>query len=147
MKVVFLQDVKGQGKKGEAGDVSDGYARNYLIPRKLAVAATKENLDELKQRERSKEAQSLKERENAFETSKRLETISVRVVARAGDSGRLFGSVTSQEIVDALKEQHGIVVEKNRIVQAEPIKAFGSYEVKVKLGYEISGIINLIVTE
>ncbi|MDR0818369.1 MAG: 50S ribosomal protein L9 [Oscillospiraceae bacterium] len=147
MKVILLQDVKGQGKKGEAAEVSDGYARNYLLPRKLAVAATSENLNELKQKEKAKAAQEVRERAQANENAKKLESIIVKVTARAGENGKLFGSVTSQEISDALLEQHGISVEKNRIVQAEPIKSFGSYEVKAKFGYEVSGTINLIVTE
>jgi large subunit ribosomal protein L9 len=147
LKVILLQDVKGQGKKGEAAEVSDGYARNYLLPRKLAVAATSENLNELKQKEKAKAAQEVRERAQANENAKKLESIIVKVTARAGENGKLFGSVTSQEISDALLEQHGISVEKNRIVQAEPIKSFGSYEVKAKFGYEVSGTINLIVTE
>ncbi|MDR2530474.1 MAG: 50S ribosomal protein L9 [Oscillospiraceae bacterium] len=147
MKVILLQDVKGQGKKGEAAEVSDGYARNYLIPRKLAVAATSENMNELKQREKAKAAQDERDRAAAAATAKRLESIVVKVGARAGEGGRLFGSITSQEIADALAEQHGIAVEKNRIVQNDPIKAFGTFEVKVKLGFEISGTINLIVVE
>jgi large subunit ribosomal protein L9 len=147
LKVILLQDVKGQGKKGEAADVSDGYARNYLLPRKLAVAATSENLNELKQKEKAKTATEIRERAQAQENAKKLESIIVKVTARAGVNGKLFGSVTSQEISDALLEQHGISVEKNRIVQSEPIKSFGSFEVKAKFGYEVSGTINLIVTE
>jgi large subunit ribosomal protein L9 len=147
MKVILLADVKGQGKKGEAANVSDGYARNYLLPHKLAVAATDENLRELKQREKANAEREAKEKAAAQETAKRLESLVVKVSARAGDSGKLFGSITSQEIADALKEQHGIEIEKNRIVQTEPIKAFGTYEVKCKFGYEVSGTLHLIVAE
>jgi len=147
MKVILLKDVKGQGKKGEAAEVSDGYARNYLIPRKLAMAATAENMNELKQKEKARLAAEAKEKATAVENAKKLESVIVKVTAKAGESGRLFGSVTSQEIADALKEQHGISVDKRDIVQADPIKAFGSYEVKCKFGYEISGTIHLLVTE
>ncbi|MDR3149885.1 MAG: 50S ribosomal protein L9 [Oscillospiraceae bacterium] len=147
MKVILLADVKGQGKKGEAANVSDGYARNYLLPHKLAVAATDENLRELKQREKANAEREAKEKAAAQETAKRLESLVVKVSARAGDNGKLFGSITSQEIADALKEQHGIEIEKNRIVQTEPIKAFGTYEVKCKFGYEVSGTLHLIVAE
>ena len=126
MKVILSADVKGQGKKGEMKNVSDGYARNYLLPRKLAMEATPDNL-------------------NAYK--KQLGASVVKVRAKGGENGKLFGSVTSKEISEALKEQHGITLEKNRIVLEENIKSFGSYEVKCKLGYEISGTIHVLVIE
>lgn len=147
MKVIFNVDVKGQGKKGEMKDVSDGYARNYLLPRKLASEATADNLNTMRLKEKAKAAQIAKEKEEAMANAKRLSEISVTIRAKAGGAGKLFGSVTSQEISAALKEQHGIEIEKNKIVQAEPIKSFGSYEVKAKLGYEISGTISVLVIE
>ena len=147
MKVIFSVDVRGQGKKGEMKEVSDGYARNYLLPRGLAVAATQDNLNAMKLRDAAKKRQMELEKAAAEENAKKLEGIIVKVKAKAGDSGRLFGSVTSKEISDALAEQHGIVIEKNKIVQSEPIKSFGSYEVKCKFGYEISGVIHVLVIE
>ena len=147
MKVIFSVDVRGQGKKGEMKEVSDGYARNYLLPRGLAVAATQGNLNAMKLRDAAKKRQMELEKAAAEENAKKLEGIIVKVKAKAGDSGRLFGSVTSKEIADALAEQHGIVIEKNKIVQSEPIKSFGSYEVKCKFGYEISGVIHVLVIE
>ncbi len=147
MKVIFNADVKGQGKKGELKEVSDGYARNYLLPRKLASEATADSINAFKLKEKAKAAQLEKEKAAAAETAKQLEGVSVRISAKAGQGGRLFGAVTSQEIADALKAQHGIEIEKNKIVQAEPIKSFGSFEVKAKLGFEISGTINVLVTE
>lgn len=147
MKVIFNVDVKGQGKKGEMKEVSDGYARNYLLPRKLASEATADNLNTMRLKEKAKAAQIAKEKEEAMANAKRLSEISVTIRAKAGGAGKLFGSVTSQEISAALKEQHGIEIEKNKIVQAEPIKSFGSYEVKAKLGYEISGTISVLVIE
>ena len=147
MKVIFSVDVRGQGKKGEMKEVSDGYARNYLLPRGLAVAATQDNLNAMKLRDAAKKRQMELEKAAAEENAKKLEGIIVKVKAKAGDSGRLFGSVTSKEIADALAEQHGIVIEKNKIVQSEPIKSFGSYEVKCKFGYEISGVIHVLVIE
>ena len=147
MKVIFLQDVRGQGKKGEMKEVSEGYGRNYLLPRKLAVEANKDNLNALALREKAKKAQEQRERETAEENARRLKDVVVTIRARAGANGKLFGSVTSQEICDALAEQHGIVVEKNRIVQSEPIKAFGNYEVKCKFGFGIDGTLNLLVIE
>ena len=133
MKVIFLQDVRGQGKKGEMKEVSEGYGRNYLLPRKLE--------------EKAKKAQEARERAQAQENADRVKDVVVTIRARSGGSGKLFGSVTSQEIADALKEQHGIEIEKNRIVQADPIKAYGNYEVKCKFGYGIDGTLNLLVIE
>ena len=147
MKVIFQQDVKGQGKKGELKEVSEGYARNYLLPRKLATEATKDNINAFTQKEKAKRAQELRERQTAEENAARLKDIVVTIRARAGSNGKLFGSVTSQEIAEALAEQHGITIEKNRIVQGEPIKAFGSYEVKCKFGFGIDGTLNLLVIE
>ena len=147
MKVIFQQDVRGQGKKGEMKEVSEGYARNYLIPRKLAVEATKDNMNAIALQEWARKAQEARDRALAEENAARLRNVVVTIRARAGGNGRLFGSVTSQEIVDAMKEQHGIVLEKNRIVQAEPIKNFGSYEVKCKFGFGIDGVIHLLVIE
>ncbi len=147
MKVILQQDVKGQGKKGQIVEVSDGYARNFLLPKKLAVAATADSLNAAKLQEKARLAQIEREKAQAQEISKKLEGIVVKVEAKAGAGGKLFGAVTSNEISAALEEQFGIVVEKNKIVQGEPIKAFGSYSVKCKLGHEISGTINLVVTE
>ena len=147
MKVIFTTDVRGQGKKGEMKEVSDGYARNYLLPRNLATEATADNLNALKLKEKAKQAQMAREKALAEENAKKLAGVQVTVRAKAGSGGKLFGAVTSQEISDALREQHGIEIEKNKIVLADPIKAFGSYTVKAKLGYEISGNINVLVIE
>lgn len=147
MKVIFNEDVKGQGKKGELKEVSSGYARNYLLPRKLATEATADNLNAFKLKEKAKAAQIAKEKAQAAEYAEKLSAIQVTIRAKAGANGKLFGAVTSQEISEALKEQFGMDIEKNKIVQPEPIKAYGSYTVKVKLGYEISGNVNLLVVE
>lgn len=147
MKVIFNQDVRGQGKRGELKEVSDGYARNYLLPRKLASEATPDMLNAFKLKEKAKKAQMAREKAQAEENAKRLEGVVVKISARAGQGGRLFGAITSQEISDALREQHGIEIEKNKIVQSEPIKSFGNFEVKAKLGYEVSGKINVLVVE
>ncbi len=147
MKVILQQDVKGQGKKGEMVEVSDGYARNYLLPRKLAVQATTDNLNAFKLKEKAKAAQIEKEKQEARDTAEKLSKCVVKISAKAGNAGKLFGSVTSKEIAEALKEQFQIDIEKNRIVQSEPIKAFGTYEVKCKLGYEITSTIHVVVKE
>jgi large subunit ribosomal protein L9 len=147
MKVIFTADVKGQGKKGEMKEVSEGYGRNYLLPRKLAVEATPDNLNAYRLREKAKAAALAAEKAKAEENARALEGIVVKIAAKAGGAGKLFGAVTSQEISDALKAQHGIEIEKQRIVQGDPIKTFGSYEVRCKLGHEISGVIHLVVAE
>ncbi len=147
MKVILQQDVKGQGKKGQMIDVSDGYARNFLLPRKLAVVASADNLNVMKQQEKAKAEQAAREKQTAQDAAKKLESVVVKIPARAGSAGKLFGSVTSKEIAEALLEQHGIEIEKNRIIQTDPIKTFGSFEIKCRLGHEVSGTIHLIVTE
>ena len=147
MKVIFNVDVKGQGKKGEMKEVSDGFGRNYLLPRNLATEDTADNLNALKLREKAKAAQIAKEKAQAEENAKRLGAVQVTIKAKAGAGGKLFGAVTSQEISRALKEQFEIDIEKNKIVQADPIKTFGSFTIKAKLGYEISGSINVLVVE
>ena len=147
MKIIFLQDVKGQGKKGEIKEVSEGYARNYLLPRKLAIAATADNLNTLRLKEKARQAQLAAEKAKAEENAKALENVVVKISARAGSAGKLFGAVTSKEISDALKAQHGIEVDSKKLVQAEPIKSYGSYEVKCRFGFEVSGTIHLLVVE
>jgi len=147
MKVILQQDVKGQGKKGQLVDISDGYARNYLLPRKLAVPATAENLNAMKQQEKAKRAQEAAERAAALETAEKLKSMMVKVPAKAGSAGRLFGSVTSKEVSEALKAQFGVDIAKAKIVLPDPIKAFGTYQLKCKLGYEVTGVVQVIVTE
>ena len=147
MKVILQQDVKGQGKKGQMIEAADGYARNFLIPRKLAVPATADNLNTMRLQEKAKKAQIEREKEDAREIVKKLESCVVKIASKAGAGGKLFGSVTTKEISEALAEQFGISIEKQKIVQSEPIKAFGSYEVKCRMGYEITGTINVMVVE
>jgi len=148
MKVILQQDVKGKGKKGELVNVSDGHARNFLFPRKLAVPATPENLSVMKQQEKAKQQKTDADIAKANEVAEKLGDVLVKITARGGgDGGKLFGSITSKEISEELLKQHGIEIEKNKIVHDEPIKSFGSYEIKCKLGHEITGTINLLVVE
>ena len=147
MKVILQQDVKGQGKKGELKEVSDGYARNFLFPKKLAVEATADNINTMKLQEKAKQAQIAKEKAEAKENAEKLKECTVKIVAKAGSNGKLFGAVTSKEISDALAAQYKIEIEKNKIVQADPIKTYGSFEVKVKLGHEISATLKVMVVE
>ena len=147
MKVILQQDVKGQGKKGQLIEASDGYARNFLLPRKLAVPATAENINTMKMQEKAKKAQEAAEKAEAQAIAEKLAGLTVKVVAKGGNGGRLFGAVTSKEIADALSAQHGLNIPKTKIVQEEPIKAFGGYTLKVKLGYEITGTLSVMVVE
>lgn len=147
MKVILMQDVKGQGKKGQLVDVSDGYGRNFLLAKKLAVLATPENLNTIKQQEKARKAQEAAEKAEAQEVAKKLESLTVKIIAKAGEGGRLFGAVTAKEVSEALNAQHGINIAKAKLVMEEPIKACGGYKVRAKLGYEISGTVNVLVAE
>ncbi|MBE7017981.1 MAG: 50S ribosomal protein L9 [Ruminococcaceae bacterium] len=147
MKVIFNVDVKGQGKKGEMKEVSEGYGRNYLLPRKLAVEATADNLNAMRMKEKAKAAAIAAEKAKATENAKALESLIVKIPAKAGNGGKLFGSVTSKEISENLMKQYGIEIDSKKIVQSEPIKTFGSFDVKCKFGHEINGVIHVLVVE
>lgn len=147
MKVILQQDVRNQGKKGQLLEVSDGYARNFLLPRKLAVIATAENLNTMKQQEKARLATEAAEKAEAEAVAAQLEGLLVKIPAKAGEGGRLFGAVTTKEISEALAAQHKVNIHKSKLVLDEPIKACGGYQVKAKLGYEIMGTVNVMVTE
>ena len=147
MKVILLQDVKGKGKKGQLLDISDGYARNYLLPRKLAVEATADAVNTKKMNDKAAAEKAAKERAEAVEVSKKLREMTLVVTAKGGGAGRLFGSVTNQEIADALKEKSGIALDKRKIVIADPIKNIGTYTVQCKLGYEITAPLTVKIEE
>jgi len=147
MKVVLQQDVKGQGKKGELKTVSDGYARNYLFPRNLAVEATTDALNAINLREKAKEEHAAFEKARLTELAGQLKTSPVRVSAKAGAGGRLFGSVTNAEIAEAMKNQYGVEIDRHKIIMDDPIKSVGTYELKAKLGYEINAVLTVIVGE
>ena len=135
MKVILLQDVKGKGKKGQLIEVSDGYARNFMLPRKLATEATPDAVNTMRMNDKANQERIAREKAEAMETGKKLRELTVTVTAKGGGAGRLFGSVTNQEIADALKNQTGIALDKRKIVIAEPIKNVGTYTVTCKLGY------------
>ncbi len=147
MKVILQQDVRGQGKKGQLIEASDGYARNYLLPRKLAVIATADNLNTMKLQEKAKQAKQAAEKAEAQALAEKLKGCTVRITAKAGAGGRLFGSITTKEIAEGLKAQFGIDLPKSKLVQDEPIKAFGGYELKARLGYEVTGTVKVVVAE
>jgi large subunit ribosomal protein L9 len=147
MKVILLQDIRGKGKKGQMIEASDGYARNFLLPRKMAIEATADNVNTMKMNDKAKAEQQAREKAQAQEFAEKLKELTVEIPAKAGSGGRLFGSVTSDQISEALKKQHGITIDKKKIVQDEPIRSFGTFTLKAKLGYEIVATITVHVSE
>ena len=147
MKVILLQDVKGQGKKGQLIDVSDGYARNFLFPRKLAAEATADALNSKKLQDEAAARRIELDKQAARELKKKLEGMQVVIKAKAGTGGRLFGSVTTKEISEELMRQHNVDIPKAKLQLDEAIKSFGTFEVKAKLYTEIAGIVRVVVTE
>ena len=138
MKVILLQDVKGKGKKGQMLEVSDGYARNFMLPRKMAIEATPDAVNTMRMNDKATQERIAREKAEAMDTARKLRELTVVVKAKGGGAGRLFGSVTNQEIADSLKTQTGISLDKRKIVLSDPIKNVGTYTVTCKLGYEIS---------
>ena len=147
MKVILLQDVKGKGKKGQMLEMSDGYARNYLLPKKLAMEATPDAINTMRMNDKAAAEKAAKERAEALEISRQLREMTVVVKAKGGGAGKLFGSVTSQEIADALKAKSGITIDKRKIVLSDSIKNVGTYTVTCKLGYEISAPLTVKIEE
>lgn len=146
MKVILCADVKGQGKKDQVIEVSDGYARNFLFPKKLAIPADAKGLNEVKNKEASKQHKIDVERQNAIETAKKLESVKVVFEYAAGPDKKLYGSVTAKDIADELQKKHNITIDKRKINLASPIKSFGSFTAEVKLFSDVSGKINIEVT-
>ena len=147
MKVILLQDVKGKGKKGQMLEVSDGYARNYMLPRKIAIEATADAVNTMRMNDKATQERITREKQEAMEIAKKLKEMTLVVAAKGGGAGRLFGSVTSQEIAEALKAKSGINLDKRKLVLEEPIKNVGTYTVRCKLGYEISAILTVKIEE
>ena len=147
MKVILQQDVKGQGKKGEMIEVSEGYGRNFLLPRKLAVPATADAINTMNLKEKARKAEEARLKAEAQEIAGKLQNCPVKLSAKAGNGGKLFGAVTNKEISEGLKAQYGVDIPKQKIVLDEPIKAYGSYQVKAKLGFEVSGTVYVTVCE
>ncbi|KUO78078.1 MAG: 50S ribosomal protein L9 [Desulfosporosinus sp. BRH_c37] len=133
MKVILQADVKGTGKKGQVFEVADGYARNFLFPKKLAIEATSGNIQDITHKKALEDRRKEKEKEAAVQLAAKLNTLQIEVKTKTGEGGRLFGSVTSKEIADALKKQHGVEVDKRKVELKEPIKALGNFEVHVKV--------------
>ena len=146
MKVILLQDVRGKGKKGQMLEVSDGYARNYMLPRKIAMEATPDAVNTMRMNDKATQERQARERAEAMELAKRMKAMTLTVYAKGGGAGRLFGSVTSQEIADALQAQ-GITLDKRKIVMDDPIKNVGTYTVRCKLGYESTAQLTVQIQE
>ena len=147
MKVILTADVKGQGKKDQLVEVSDGYARNFLLPRKLAIPASSQSVREMQNKEAARLHKIATERAAARETAEKLETVLLTFKVGAGADGHLYGSVTAKEIAEELLKTAGIEVDKRKITLAEPIKAYGRYELPVRLYTDVSGRIHVLVTE
>ena len=147
MKVILQQDVKGQGKKGQMIEVSEGYGRNFLLPRKLAIPATTDAINTMNLKEKAKKAEEARLKAEAQEIAAKLKDCTVKLTAKAGNGGRLFGAVTTKEISEGLLKQFGMNIPKQKLVLEDPIKSFGTYQVKAKLGFEISGTVTVSVTE
>ena len=146
MKVILLQDVKGKGKKGQMLEVSDGYARNFMLPKKLAIEATPDAINTMRMNDKATQERIAREKAEALATSKKLREMTVVVKAKGGGAGRLFGSVTNAEIADALAKQ-GVKLDKRKIVLNETIKSVGTYTATCKLGYEITAPLSVKIEE
>jgi len=147
MKVILLQDVKGKGKKGQMLEVSDGYARNFMLPKKLAMEATPDAINTMRMNDKAAAEKAARERAEAMDISRKLRELIVTVTAKGGGNGRLFGAVTTQEIAAALEKQSGIKLDKRKIVLNENIKNVGTYTATCKLGYEITAPLTVKIEE
>ena len=147
MKVILLQDVKGKGKKGQMLEVSDGYARNFMLPKKLAIEATPDAINTMRMNDKATAERIAREKAEALDISKKLRELTVTVTAKGGGNGRLFGSVTNAEVAEALSKQAGIKLDKRKIVISDPIKSVGTYTVTCKLGYEINAPLTVKIEE
>lgn len=147
MNVILLKDIKGTGKKGEVIKVSDGYARNYLFPKNLATEANNNNLKVLNEKKKSQEIKEQKEYEAAVELGKKMEELNITIYSKAGEGGRLFGSITSKDIADELKKKHEINIDKRKISLDEPIRVLGSRFVEMKIHPKVTTKIRVDVKE
>ena len=147
MKVILTQDVKGKGKKGQMIEVSDGYARNFMLPKKLAIEATPDAVNTMRMNDKATAERIAREKAEALATSKKLRELTIVVTAKGGGNGRLFGAVTTQGIAAALEKQAGIKLDKRKIVLGETIKNVGTYTATCKLGYEITAPLSVKIEE
>ncbi len=145
MEVIFVKDLKGQGKAGEKKNISDGYAKNFLIPKGFAIEATKANLNDLKGKKESEAYKKEQDLQKANELKAKLETITVKLKTKAGDNGKLFGSVTSKDISEELLKQHSINIDKKKIVLPDGLKETGTFKIDAKLYPSVSGKIKVCI--
>ena len=147
MKIILKQDVRGKGKKGQMIEAAEGYARNYLIPRGLAVEATADAVNTMNLQAKAKAKADAEAKAEALAIAEKLKSCQVKIAAKGGEGGKLFGAITGKEIAAALAEQFSLTIDGKKLVLEQPIKSFGSYEVKAKLGYEVSGTVYVLVIE
>ena len=147
MKVILTQDVRGKGKKVQMIEAAEGYARNFLLPKGMAVLATADAVNTMNLQAKAKAKADAEAKAAALEIAEKLKSCQVKIAAKGGEGGKLFGAVTGKEIAAALKEQYGMDVDSKKLVLDQPIKTFGSFEIKAKLGFEISGTVYVLVTE
>lgn len=147
MKIILLEDVKGVGKKGQTINASDGYARNFILPKKLGVEATPANMNTLKLQQKAEEKRKAEELAQARAAAEKLENLTVNIAVKTGEGGKLFGSVTNKEISAALEKQHGLKIDKKKIVLADQIKMVGERHVEVKLHPQVTAELKVKITE
>ena len=147
MKIILKQDIRGKGKKGQMIEAAEGYARNYLIPRGLAVEATADAVNTMNLQAKAKAKADAEAKAEALAIAEKLKSCQVKIAAKGGEGGKLFGAITGKEIAAALAEQFSLSIDGKKLVLEQPIKSFGSYEVKAKLGYEVSGTVYVLVIE
>ena len=147
MKIILKQDIRGKGKKGQMIEAAEGYARNYLIPRGLAVEATADAVNTMNLQAKAKARADAEAKAEALAIAEKLKSCQVKIAAKGGEGGKLFGAITGKEIAAALAEQFSLTIDGKKLVLEQPIKSFGSYEVKAKLGYEVSGTVYVLVIE
>lgn len=147
MKIILKQDIRGKGKKGQMIEAAEGYARNYLIPRGLAVEATADAVNTMNLQAKARAKADAEAKAEALAIAEKLKSCQVKLAAKGGEGGKLFGAITGKEIAAALAEQFSLTIDGKKLVLEQPIKSFGSYEVKAKLGYEVSGTVYVLVIE
>ena len=147
MKVILKQDVKGKGKKGQLIEAAEGYARNFLLPKGLAVEATPDAVNTMNLQAKAKAKADAEAKAEALAIAEKLKSCQVKIAAKGGEGGKLFGAITGKEIAAALAEQFSLTIDGKKLVLEQPIKSFGSYEVKAKLGFEVSGTVYVLVIE
>ena len=147
MKIILKQDIRGKGKKGQMIEAAEGYARNYLIPRGLAVEATADAVNTMNLQAKAKAKADAEAKAEALAIAEKLKSCQVKIAAKGGEGGKLFGAITGKEIAAALAEQFSLTIDGKKLVLEQPIKSYGSYEVKAKLGYEVSGTVYVLVIE